>query len=89
MPYIKRDDAINKVLTLRKYSANDEEKNAYSLVYKTLRELPTADVVEVVRCEKCLHANETGTICRYGVGRAVEPTHFCSYGKTKERGGEK
>ena len=47
MAYIKRKDAINEVLTLRDYSVNNEEKVAFSLVYKKLKELPTADVVEV------------------------------------------
>ena len=42
-----------------------------------------ADFVEVVRCGNCKHSNEDGTICRYSVGRAVEPEHFCSYGVRK------
>ena len=46
-------------------------------------------VVPVVRCKDCKHSNDDGTICRYSVGRAVEPEHFCSYGTPKERGGEK
>jgi hypothetical protein len=49
-----------------------------------LVKVPYADVVEVVRCEKCKHANDDGTICRYSVGRAVEPEHFCSYGKRRD-----
>lgn len=47
MAYIKKEDAINEVLTLRDYSVNNEEKVAFSLVYRKLRELPTADVAEV------------------------------------------
>lgn len=45
--------------------------------------ISTADVVEVCRCGKCKYANEDGTICRYSVGREVEPTHYCSYGVRK------
>ena len=47
MAYIKKEDAINEVLTLRDYSVNNEEKVAFSLVYRKLRELPTAEVAEV------------------------------------------
>lgn len=49
----------------------------------SIADVPTADVVEVVRCGNCKHSNEDGTICRYSVGRAVEPTHYCSYGERK------
>ena len=48
------------------------------------RTLPTADVVEVVRCKDCRHANDCGTICHYGVGKAVEPEHFCGYGARRK-----
>ena len=41
-------------------------------------------VVSVVRCKNCIFANDYGTICRYGVGRQVEPEHYCSYGERKE-----
>ena len=34
----------------------------------------------ICRCKDCKHANDKGTICRYSVGRPVEPEHFCSYG---------
>ena len=43
-----------------------------------------ADFVEVVRCKDCRYANDCGTICHYGVGKAVEPEHFCSYGERRK-----
>ena len=55
--------------------------------------IPTADVVEVVRCEKCNYRIThtcpiTGTetlFCDYGKKPvAVEPTHYCSYGERKD-----
>lgn len=49
MAYIKRNDAIDEVLNARDYSLNSAEKVAFSLVYRKLRELPTADVAEVKR----------------------------------------
>lgn len=45
--YIERRIAINEILTLRDYCFNDEEKHAFSLAYRKLREAPTADVVEL------------------------------------------
>lgn len=94
MAYIKRKDAINEVLTLRDYSVNNEEKVAFSLVYKKLRELPTADVVEVVRCKDCKHWNcasnrtehmECDIFCGcYGRGYATNPDDFCSYGERRD-----
>ena len=38
----------------------------------------------ICRCKNCKHSNEDGTICRYSVGRAVEPEHFCSYGERRD-----
>lgn len=58
-------------------------KNVLDKILLNIKKQPTADVVEVVRCKDCKHSNEYGTICRYSVGRAVEPDHFCSYGKRK------
>lgn len=47
--YIERRIAINEILTLRDYCFNDEEKHAFSLAYRKLRDAPTADVAEVKR----------------------------------------
>lgn len=44
-----------------------------------------ADFVKVVRCKDCKYSNDDGTICRYSVGIAVEPEHFCSYGEMREK----
>lgn len=43
-----------------------------------------SDFVEVVRCKDCQYANDSGTICRYGVGRDVKPDHFCGYGERRK-----
>lgn len=39
-----------------------------------------SDYVKVVRCRKCMYANDDGTICRYNVIRSTEPTNYCKYG---------
>jgi hypothetical protein len=52
-------------------------------IVSTINSQPTADVVEVVRCGKCIYANSDGTICHYDVGRDVKPDHYCGYGERK------
>lgn len=56
-------------------------------------EIPTADVVEVVRCCDCIHKKENPDInntcyltCnkKWGLQGIVDPTDFCSYGERKE-----
>lgn len=55
----------------------------------TLRQ-PTADVVEVVRCEGCRFYEEaeydggTKDVCRL-YKRQMQPDDYCSYGKSKHR----
>ena len=55
----------------------------------TFAEIPAADVVEVVRCEDCLHSTERyGHIeCIHGVSYRNtwnKPDFFCPYGERKE-----
>ena len=49
-------------------------------------EQPTADVVEVVRCEECKHSlNCSKNIAMYGKGRSMyEDITFCSYGERRK-----
>ena len=58
-------------------------------VIKAIDLMPTADVVEVVRCGQCKHwkinpHNLYGGYCRYCEGAKVD--HYCSYGERKENG---
>lgn len=60
-------------------------------IYKAVDSVPTADVVEVVRCWECVYGEqydeeiEDWRECRYdGCGLAYEISHFCSYGKRKD-----
>ena len=65
--------------------------NAYHLTnYATLilREAPTVDAVEVVRCRECKHCDPENYHCDHPMGTAAplkrKPDDFCSYGKRKE-----
>lgn len=71
--------------------------NAYHLTnYATLilREAPTVDAVEVVRCRECIHYDfgvclkvySDGTVSQYA-WQARNEDDFCSYGERKEGDG--
>ena len=61
-----------------------------------VRDAPTADVVEVVRCEKCKHCDfyypvkpidgeAIGAYFCKVLERYTNPTNFCRYGERKEK----
>ena len=64
--------------------------SAYYLTnYATLvlREAPTVDAVEVVRCRECKHCDPENYHCDHPMGTAAplrrKPDDFCSYGEPK------
>lgn len=68
--------------------------NAYHLTnYATLilREAPTVDAVEVVRCMDCKYCDPENYHCDHPMGTAAplrrKPDDFCSYGERKEGAG--
>lgn len=83
--YIKREDAENIML-----GSCDE-----SALWK-LRYLPSADVIEVVRCKDCKYCENVivaitnsgektqRNIC-HRFKMAVDAKHFCSYGEKQEK----
>lgn len=83
--YINREYLIKTLTNNADYRAECGYERAINLdsLIKYIKGLPTEDVVPVVRCKNCIYANDYGTICRYGVGRQVEPEHYCSYGERK------
>lgn len=66
----------------------------YPSWYKgNIMEVPAADVVEVVRCKNCKHAQRQvlkksggfeGWICEYDQEHFIAGDHFCSCGERKE-----
>ena len=69
-------------------------KSAYAAIWKcarTVKDIPAADVMEVVRCKDCKHYYNAqcyhpsyGDDCAINTKRAEED--FCSYGERKDRG---
>lgn len=78
-------DADKLYDNLRGYSAKCSDNARFVLADVALMicECPTADVVEVVRCEECKYNNK-GYICNNRLGlRCILPHSFCSYGERK------
>ena len=64
------------------------EALGYNRTLKALYNQPKADVVEVVRCEKCRHYNPSGCAngfgwCEYYNNGAIDE-HYCSHGERKD-----
>ncbi len=65
----------------------DKEK---AKVLSWFLQAPTADVIEVVRCEDCKYASNNcayGLVCTHKIGMSgsfVAETDFCSCGERKE-----
>lgn len=84
--YLKKEDVIK---------ALEHSRGASDYLIDILAEIecvPTADVVEVVRCKDCIHNDQ----CKHRVVMWVEDPintwhkdiDFCSYGKRKEQGND-
>jgi hypothetical protein len=90
MAYIKLEDAIKKVDSLRCECDAHFYGEALTDVKSELLAMYTADVVEVVRCKDCLYYtpipwNKEEMVCRcYTDWLFTEPTDFCSNGERKE-----
>ena len=94
----KAQDAIRKMRRALQMMDNtqsaDKVLQGISLAEMEIEKLPSADVVEVVRCEHCLHWDDEKNgvyaghfyhCCDYN-GEHKEPCDFCSYGERREDG---
>lgn len=87
--YIKREDAIQAIvghLVPKQYDGNLVNAG-FEVAHEIVDALPSADVVEVVRCKDCIHNDQ----CKHRVVMWVEDPintwhkdiDFCSYGERK------
>lgn len=51
----------------------------------TIKELPTADVIAVVRCENCEYYRNMVCQNPNGLPRYLDGNEFCSYGEKKKK----
>ena len=75
--YISREAALTALQDSDLFNTTDRQLRA-------IRELPAADVAEVVRCRDCI--NYIGSMCfRCGLGHevSVDADDFCSRGVTE------
>lgn len=90
--YIKKSEAVDVIV---KYPYEIAGKTATAI--KMIEDLPSADVVEVVRCKDCIHARNMPLGLCYlhtepydnakgykGDAVCVEPNDYCSYGERRE-----
>lgn len=84
--YIKREDVLRH---RRKMSGADFGGEFWdeAVLCEDIRKIPTADVMEVVRCKDCIYAEE-GTVTRpvlcNKIGIYNGKYDFCSYGERKD-----
>jgi hypothetical protein len=85
--YIERENAQIFLRTecLAKYPTSFA--NGLLAAADQLNKLPTADVVEVVRCKDCKHLmfSDCYGECTKALFSIVSPNDFCSYGERKEQ----
>lgn len=82
--YINREDALDAVL-FALVGTGHQSRAIYAI-----RELPTADVVEVVRCKDCAYCRYVDDADIYKCDRRgfyseeVMPTDYCNLGERRE-----
>ena len=75
--YIKREDALDAILFSLVGTGHQ------GIAIRAVKDVPAADVVEVVRCKDCKHKNPNCYKClRDNLWHDAED--FCSYGERKE-----
>lgn len=84
--YIKKSEAVDVIV---KYPYNISGKTATAI--KMIEDLPSADVVEVVRCKDCKYlsseyiGDDLEWICKLSDGMVnPAPDKYCSYGERRE-----
>ena len=90
--YITRNNAISAVCFGCNQQFSDKPCEPYECtIRQSIMALPTADVVEVVRCKDCKHltkeyiGDSLEFICKSAKGMVdPAPDFYCSYGKRKE-----
>ena len=76
--YISREAALTALQDSDLFNTTERQLRA-------IRELPAADVAEVVRCKDCIYRIKGRCFSRTSFlnAPAVEPDNFCSWGATE------
>lgn len=84
MAYIEREQALSHPFANGQYDhehANEHYIFGFEDYKEWLEQLPTADVVEVVRCKDCKHND--GSCCDYSAVY-TRPNGYCHWGERRE-----
>ena len=86
--YIDADALKERLEYFSKWCRDGRKQGVDFVLDCPLPDMPTADVVEVVRCGQCKYCrinpcNLHGGYCRYCDGASID--HYCSYGERKKR----
>ena len=89
MAYIDKSRAIGMLERFRGEHSNLPNAclKMIDVALNIIKQIPTADVVEVVRCKDCTEWNEKEGECSHWYG--FRENDFCSYGTPKERDADK
>lgn len=88
--YIERKATIKRIEEIPAHFDSSDIKYGIELALQEIKDVPTADVVEVVRCKNCKHFRFLDSLNMYGKCsqahiRIVKPYGFCSYGERKNK----
>lgn len=86
--YIKTDAIVDKVcegISCNECSfGTNEDGMSECVLQKRIDGLPTADVVEVVRCKDCKHYSDRRCQMIMGIDDRKKDNDYCSYGERRE-----
>lgn len=68
------------------YGRTEQGMTAQKETVQAIRMLPSADAVEVVRCERCMHYNSIDFQCYYHGSICFKPNDYCPYGRVRDDG---
>ena len=81
--YIEREKRYIEVSNLPNFEVSCSNDKRYILLpFEHLYDIPTADVVEVVRCKDCRYFDGEGCLKTNGEFEP-NPTDYCSYGERR------
>ncbi len=83
--YISRAKALRAVQKQRGANRSPAQNAMLDRICCDIKNMPAADVAEVVRCRDCIYNIDGLCFCRrpLGSGVAVEPDDFCRWGETE------
>lgn len=80
--YIDRE-ALEKAMTVAAVNGKDKDRRTWAKAICVLHDIPTVDLVPVVRCKDCKYRDGTpgqpNILCAQ-----MHEDDFCSYGKRRE-----